>query len=161
MTREEYNRCVRQYADNVYRFVLKNIRHEADAEDIVQNSFEILWKKHDEVNFEKAKSYLFMVARNNMIDQIRKRKRAGITDDESKADRMVKNEYTGAAEALDYALKLLPEKQREVILLRDYEGYSYQEIGEITGLSESQVKVYIFRARRALQKILVNPENVL
>jgi len=152
---------VQHFADNVYRFVLKNIRNQADAEDIVQNSFEILWKKHEEVSFEKGKSYLFMVARNNMIDQIRKRKRAGITDDESKADRAVDMEYTGASEAIDYALSQLPDIQRQCVLLRDYEGYSYKEIGELTGLNESQVKVYIFRARKTLQKILVNPENVL
>jgi RNA polymerase sigma-70 factor (ECF subfamily) len=48
-----------------------------------------------------------------------------------------------------------------VILLRDYEGYSYQEIGGITGLSESQVKVYIFRARKALKAYLVRMDNVI
>ncbi len=161
MSNEEYKKCVQNFADNVYRFVLKNIRNQADAEDIVQNSFEILWKKHKEVSFEKSKSYLFMVARNNMIDQIRKRKRAGISDDERQADQTVEMDYTGASEAIDFALSKLPSIQRECILLRDYEGYSYKEIGELTGLNESQVKVYIFRARKTLQRILVNPENVL
>ena len=47
------------------------------------------------------------------------------------------------------------------MLLRDYEGYSYQEIAEIAGLSESQVKVYIFRARTALKKELKSIDNLI
>ena len=56
---------------------------------------------------------------------------------------------------------VLPEIQRSLILLRDYEGYSYEEIGNITGLNESQVKVYIFRGRLALKNYLVSIENLV
>jgi len=62
---------------------------------------------------------------------------------------------------LNEAVALLPEDQRSVIMLRDYEGYSYDEIGQITGLKESQVKVYIFRARVFLKNYIVNTENVI
>jgi len=55
----------------------------------------------------------------------------------------------------------LPETQRSVIMLRDYEGYSYQEISEITGLTESQVKVYIYRGRLYLKKFIGSPEKVI
>ena len=55
----------------------------------------------------------------------------------------------------------LPEIQKTVVLLRDYEGYNYSEIAEITDLSESQVKVYIFRARKTLQSYLKDLELVL
>jgi RNA polymerase sigma-70 factor (ECF subfamily) len=48
-----------------------------------------------------------------------------------------------------------------VLLLRDYEGYNYEQIGEITGLNESQVKVYIYRARIAMKEYLVSLENVI
>lgn len=161
MTQTDYNECVRTYADNVYRFILSNIKNQADAEDIVQNSFEILWRKHEEVSAEKAKSYLFMVARNNMIDQIRKMKRIDLPEEAPKNAPTTDNRFTGASDALNKALDQLPEEQRQAVLLRDYEGYSYQEIGEITGLSESQVKVYIFRARKTLQKILVKIDNVI
>jgi len=64
-------------------------------------------------------------------------------------------------QVLDQALRLLPEIQRSVILLRDYEGYSYQEIGEITRLNESQVKVYIYRARVFLKNYIGKLENVI
>jgi RNA polymerase sigma-70 factor (ECF subfamily) len=62
---------------------------------------------------------------------------------------------------LNSAIQKLPEIQRSVIMLRDYEGYDYAEIGNITGLNESQVKVYIFRARQTLKNYLVSIENII
>ena len=64
------------------------------------------------------------------------------------------------SQTLNNALAQLSEVQRSVVLLRDYEGYTYDEIAQITQLTESQVKVYIFRARKKLQQILVSPDLV-
>ncbi|HXP48902.1 MAG TPA: RNA polymerase sigma factor, partial [Bacteroidia bacterium] len=69
--------------------------------------------------------------------------------------------YSDAKEVLNEALNKLPEIQRSVIMLRDYEGYDYNEIGEITGLNESQVKVYIFRARKFLKNYIGSVEAVI
>ena len=55
----------------------------------------------------------------------------------------------------------LPEVQKMVLLLRDYEGYSYEEIGEMANLNESQVKVYIYRARVFLKKYIGKMEAVV
>ncbi len=62
------------YADNVFRFIVKNLRHEEDAKDIVQTAFEKLWRNIETVNVEKSKAFLFTVAYHQMIDHIRKRK---------------------------------------------------------------------------------------
>jgi RNA polymerase sigma-70 factor (ECF subfamily) len=62
---------------------------------------------------------------------------------------------------LEMALATLNEVQRSLVLLKDYEGYSYEEIGRITSLNESQVKVYLHRARMQLKEYLVKPENVV
>jgi RNA polymerase sigma-70 factor (ECF subfamily) len=62
---------------------------------------------------------------------------------------------------LNNALDKLPEIQKSVVLLRDYEGYDYAEIGKITGLNESQVKVYIFRARATLKNYIGNLEAII
>ncbi len=161
MTVAEYNQCVEEHADGVFRFILKNIKQEADAQDIVQNAFEILWKKHDEIASEKAKSYVFTVAHNNMIDQLRKNKRMDYKAEMPEDRKTVGNSYTGLQEVLQVALDRLPDVQKQAVLLRDYEGYKYEEIGEILNLSESQVKVYIFRARKALQQYLTSIEHVL
>jgi RNA polymerase sigma-70 factor (ECF subfamily) len=140
---------------------MKNMKHSDDAQDVVQNAFEILWKNHENVDFEKSRSYLFTVAYHNMIDQFRKKK--GETDimDEHIQIQGSSYQYTGAKEALDIGLMKLPEMQKMVVLLRDYEGYSYEEIGTIAGLSESQVKVYIFRARKTLKNFLVKTVNAI
>ena len=151
MTTAQYNQCVDEYADGVYRFILKNIRDEEKAKDIVQDSFEKLWIKAEEVSREKARSYLFTTAYHTMIDTIRRDQRHAEYDEDALDTRGVSQEYLGLKEILDKAVSLLPEIQRSVIMLRDYEGYSYQEIGEVTGLNESQVKVYIYRARTFLK----------
>lgn len=62
---------------------------------------------------------------------------------------------------LDRALERLDEIKRSLVLLKDYEGYSYEEIGNITGLSASQVKVYLHRARLQLKEYLVTIENII
>ncbi len=160
MTEKEYNQCVNQYADNVYRFIVKNLRHEEDARDIVQTAFEKLWRNREAVENEKSKSYLFTVAYNQMIDHIRKVKRIQLKDEFSENSRM-QNPVTGnLKKTLMEALNRLNETQKSLVMLKDYEGYSYEEIGEIMELNESQVKVYLHRARLTLRNYLVSPENV-
>jgi RNA polymerase sigma factor (sigma-70 family) len=88
MTEKEYNQCVSQYADNVYRFIVKNLRHEEDARDIVQTAFEKLWRNRESVEPEKSKSYLFTVAYNQMIDHIRKNKRIQLKEEFSEDGRV-------------------------------------------------------------------------
>lgn len=161
MTAKEYNQCVDEHADGVYRFILKNIRDEEKARDIVQDSFEKMWIKAGEISFSKAKSYLFTTAYHTMIDYIRKEKKQTELDDAAINIHTVNHEYSDLKEILNEAIKKLPEIQRHVIMLRDYEGYSYQEIGEITRLNESQVKVYIYRARMFLKNYIGSMDMVV
>ena len=161
MTEKEYNQCVNLYADNVFRFIVKNLRHEEDARDIVQTAFEKLWRNREAVENEKSKSFLFTVAYNQMIDHIRKNKRIQLKDDFSEDARQVQQSgNSNLKKALMEALNRLNETHRSLVMLKDYEGYSYEEIGEIMGLTESQVKVYLHRARLTLRTYLVSPENV-
>jgi RNA polymerase sigma-70 factor (ECF subfamily) len=161
MTVAEYNKSVDDYSDGIFRFMLKNIRNEAKARDIVQDTYEKLWIKVSEVTAGKVKSYLFTTAYHTMIDMLRKESR--ITSFESeKHDRPEQEQHQpGLQELLEDAVNRLPEDQRSVIMLRDYEGYSYEEISDITGLSESQVKVYIFRGRMFLKNYIGSIESVL
>ena len=96
-----------------------------------------------------------------MIDIIRREKKQGNWEEVKTIDYSHNQNYTGLSEALEEALNKLSEIQKSVIMLRDYEGYNYNEIGEITGLNESQVKVYIFRARKLLKEYLVSVDNVV
>ena len=80
MTEKDYNESVLLYADNVYRFIVKNLRHTEDAEDIVQSAFEKLWIHKDSIEPLKAKSYLFTVAYHLLIDHTRKAKRISLQE---------------------------------------------------------------------------------
>jgi len=161
MTVNEYNYCVNQHADAVYRFVLKNIRDREKARDLVQDSFEKLWINVREVVAEKAKSYLFTTAYHKMIDQTRADKRTAAWE-EVNMNRLGHSEhYSDLMEKLNEGISRLPADQRSVIMLRDYEGYSYKEIADITSLSEVQVKVYIYRARVFLKEYIGSIEALV
>ena len=161
MTEKEYNDCVTQYADNVYRFIVKNLRHEEDARDVVQTAFEKLWRNRDDVDGAKCKSYLFTVAYNQMIDHLRKVKRVYLKYEFKEETRVYQKEINNTRAILNVALAKLSETQRSLVMLKDYEGYSYEEIGQIMNLSASQVKVYLHRARLQLKEYIVKVENVI
>ena len=161
MTEKDYNECVSLYADNVYRFIVKNLRHEEDARDVVQTAFEKLWRNRDEVDPAKSKSYLFTVAYNQMIDHLRKVKRVYLKDEFREDVRIQNKQMDNARAVLNEALARLSETQRSLVMLKDYEGYSYEEIGKIMNLNESQVKVYLHRARLQLKEYIVKVENVI
>jgi RNA polymerase sigma-70 factor (ECF subfamily) len=157
MTDSAYNNAVDQFADGVYRFIVKNIRHEEDARDIVQTAFEKLWINRKSVDPLKIKSYLFTVAYHQMIDHIRKDKKMTITDNfESLNNATTYQANHELKQVLLKAINELNPTQKSLVLLKDYEGYSYQEIGEIMDLTESQVKVYLHRARLQLKEKLVH-----
>ena len=161
MNIEQYNNCVDKYADGLYRFILKNIKNRDIARDIVQDSYEKLWKKVNDVSYDKVKSYLFTTAYHTMIDTIRKDRNMEKIDKINPDGYSHEQQYSDLQRILHEALDKLPEIQRAVILLRDYEGYSYREIAEMTGLNETQVKVYIYRGRVFLKSYIVSIENVI
>lgn len=154
MNTNQYNQSVELYSDNVFRFILKSLRDEEKAKDIVQDAYLKLWEKASDVTFEKVKSWLFSTAYRLMIDGIRRDKKQGDFENVSEERYSVVQQQYDLNERLHEALNTLPADQKSVILLRDYEGYSYDEIAEITELSLSQVKVYIYRGRLALKKYI-------
>ena len=159
MTVSEYNSCVDQHADALYRFILKHIRDRDVAKDIIQDTYEKLWRKVSDVESVNAKSYMFTTAYRTLIDHTRREKKRG---DLREADEPFTDKpFNNLKETLNRALDRLPDVQKSVIMLRDYEGYDYAEIGRITGLNESQVKVYIFRARTFLKNYIGKLETVI
>ncbi|MDA3819727.1 MAG: RNA polymerase sigma factor [Candidatus Delongbacteria bacterium] len=162
MTTKEYNDSVEEYADNVYRFILSNLKEEELSRDIVQDAYERLWINHEKVDAKKVRSYLFTTAHNRMIDMIRKNKHSQQMDEVPEiASSYHDEQYSDINEVLKAALSELNETQRSVLLLRDYESYSYKEIAEITRLTESQVKVYIYRARSTMKEKIGSIEAVI
>lgn len=165
MNAKEYNIAVDTFADNIYRFALKHLKNEMTAKDVVQETFLKVWDKHETIDVSKVKSYLFTTAYHSIIDWIKKEKRSG--DIEKVENSIYSNnssdflsENNDLKKILDLALNTLPEIQKTVVLLRDYEAYSYFEIAEICNLTEAQVKVYIFRARQSLKNYLKKYELI-
>lgn len=154
----EYNDSVQQWADALLRFAYKCTGHAEDAHDVVQNSFEVLWQKRNDVEASKAKAFLFQVVYRQSIDNFRKKSKVSFVAIPEKS-------YTPSnpdlKKILDMALSQLDEQSRALVMLKDYEGYRYEEIAQITGLNESQVKVYLHRARKVLKDYLVSVENVM
>ncbi len=148
----EYNLSVRKYSDALYTFGMSHSIGREEAEDIVQECFAVLWNKRREVEIGKAKSFLFTIAYHKIMDVFRKRKR----------NRKVKIEVIPTEENWEFdkkkwimqELNNIPAQQRSAILLKDWEGYSYNEIAEIMNISLEQVKVNIHRGRKALRQKL-------
>ncbi len=159
MTAKEYNACVDRHADALYRFILRGMRDSEKARDLVQDAFERLWRRHGDVDADKARSFLFTTGYHAMIDQLRRDKR--LDGNDSLPVQHHSQHYSDLNEALHAALERLPAVQRMVVLLRDYEGYDYEEIGRITGLNASQVKVYIYRARMFLKGYIGSVERMI
>jgi len=161
MTIFEYNQCVDNHSNTLYRFVLKNIKDDDTAQDIVQEAFMRMWEKRKEISGEKSKSYLFTTAYHLFIDNIRHQERFTELSQNNNDFYDTNSSYSDLQDVLHQAIEHLPHDQKTVLLLRDYEGYSYQEIEKITGLNESQVKVYIYRARLFLKKYIGRLEVVI
>jgi RNA polymerase sigma-70 factor (ECF subfamily) len=96
-----------------------------------------------------------------MIDHLRKVKRVYLKEEFKEEARVYNRHIDNAKAILESALARLSETQRSLVMLKDYEGYSYEEIGKIMNLNESQVKVYLHRARLQLKEYIVKVENVI
>ncbi len=155
MKRHEYNIAVSTHSGKLYGFALKFLRNAEDAQDIVQDVFEKLWINRKKVEVEKAKAWMFTTAHNAMINYVMKKQRMILPGDELIPE-TAKSERSSfeSSQVVDRAVSILPPVQKSIILLRDLEGYTYDEIGDILELSPSQVKVYLFRARNKIKKQL-------
>lgn len=159
MNTREYNRCVDLYSDNLYRFVFGITRQRTVAEDIIQESFARLWECKSKVENGKDKSYLFTIAYRLAISELRSRNRTYSSDWLSELISATK-EYDNMTELLYKALDTLSDTQRSMIMLCDWEGYSYNEIADITQNTLPQVKINIHRARNTIKTLLEDEYRV-
>jgi RNA polymerase sigma factor, sigma-70 family len=159
MTEENYNQCVRDLSQKVYLFILNQIKDSQAAQDIVQDSFLLLWEKRKEIDKGKAQGFVFKVAYHKMIDSIRYNKRFTLPSQTKEPQTQIM--YSDAKDVITKVLDTLPEAQRAIILLRDNEGYSYKEIAQMLNLSPEKVQVYLYRARVAIKKVIIRQENII
>jgi RNA polymerase sigma factor (sigma-70 family) len=158
---EEYNTAVREYTKNVFRFLMKSLKDEHAAKDLLQDCFLKLWENRHKVDKLKIKSWLFSVAHNSMINYLTKEARTTNLHGYENSQTVYQQHRFDLKAIIDAELNKLPPIQKSIILLRDLEGYEYKEIADILDINESQVKVYLFRARVKIKNSVKSIINVL
>ena len=164
MNHKEYNQAVEKFSGRLYGFIVRTTWNEQNARDLVQDTFLKLWENREKVINDKAKSWLFTVAHNLTINFVKKHSRQDIVGDDYKLERGGGNNSNRRFEqqdVIDKCLLQLSPQQKNIVLLRDLEGYNYKEIGEMMKLNESQVKVYLFRARKKMKSIIKDISNAI
>ena len=155
MRRREYNNLIDELGAPLYRYAFHFMRNEEDAKDIVQDVFEKLWINRKKIDLERVKSWLYKCTHNSMINFLNKKSRTRYMDSQSLPEKPSMPDSTFESQQMvERIVNILPPIQKSIILLRDIEGYSYDDIGQILDLSPSQVKVYLFRARMKIKKQL-------
>ena len=157
MTRKEYNDNIQQWSGHVLRYAVWHCGDDMRGEDAMQEAFAELWQKRDRVEVAQGLGFLLTVVRRYLIDCYRHDEVTHRVHDElrhrEEADHTMERSMM-LGDALQQALQKLPEVQRDILLLRDAEGYSYKEIAAMLQLSQQKVEVYLFRARVAMRKML-------
>lgn len=158
---QEYNQAVKEHTRSVFRFLYKSVRDEEVVNDLVQDCYLKLWQNRAKVNPAKIKPWLFSVAHRAMLDYFAASARQVKLDAAVQPPPVFQNTGFDTKAVVERALGELPPLQKSIILLRDLESYSYQEIGDILELNEAQVKVYLFRARQKVKDYIKNLAHVI
>ncbi|MCE9618637.1 MAG: sigma-70 family RNA polymerase sigma factor [Planctomycetes bacterium] len=146
-----------KYAEDVHRFAHWLSGNADDARDIASETFVRAWTSPGEPRMESVKAYLFAIARNLHLKQLRRASRYEALDEGLSKVAAAPHEVAEHRDDFQRtmaAVQALPEIDRAVLLLRAKEELSYQEISEVTGLSVTAAKVKVFRAREKLAAIL-------
>ena len=163
MNVEAFQNRVLPAKNKLFRFAFSFLGNEEDAKDIVQEVFIRIWNSRDRMaEIQNWEAWCMRITRNLSLDRIRSINRKQTQPIEGvfnvHHDALTPHESTEADESMEKISQFiaeLPDKQREIIHLRDVEGYSYNEICEILELDMNQVKVYLFRARNAVREKLM------
>ncbi len=171
MKETDFSRDILPLKDKLFRLALGITLNATEAEDIVQETLLRAWSQRSEwQEMESVEAWCTAVARNLSVDWIRKAETRNVTltDDlvsvadsnaTAASDPFSALVSTEQADIVRRLIGALPQKQREVLVLRDVEGKSYQEIASALGISEDQVKVNLFRARQKVRQELTDIEN--
>ncbi|MCR5578066.1 MAG: sigma-70 family RNA polymerase sigma factor [Prevotella sp.] len=154
--------------NELFRLALRITLNHAEAEDVVQETMIKVWNRRDHWDeIESIEAFCLTICRNISLDKVKKaeNQNQSLNDEHDAPDRSYASNPEEQAEQRDKILLIrrlintLPEKQRSVMQLRDFEGKSYKEIAEILAISEEQVKVNIFRARQTIKQRFLETEN--
>lgn len=144
------------YQDQVWSLGLYLLRDRAEAEDVAQEAFIRLWQHRESLSGDRVRPWLLRVTRNLCLDRLRKRRpEVEVEDQHAVADGPAEGlQNSQLAARLRDALARLAEPYRSLVILRDVQQSSYEDVAQATGLSMPQVKTYLHRARKQLRQQL-------
>lgn len=160
MTPKQFHSIVDEYTDRLCRFAYKLLTDREQTEDVVQEAFAKLWEHRNNIETTKVKSWLFTVTYNESMSLLKSQKRM-VYDHDFENSYLQQPENSDLKSVLQTSLDMLSDIQKSILLLRDYEGYNYEEVGQILNLSASQVRVYLFRARQKMKDYLKDIDLVV
>lgn len=155
--------------NELYRLALRITLNHAEAEDVVQETLIKVWNRRDNWDeIESIEAFCLTICRNLSLDKLRKMENQNQGIDDAIHD-TPDSSYTSNPEEqavqrdrvnhIRRIVNSLPEKQRTVMQLREFEGKSYKEIAKMMEISEEQVKVNIFRARQTIKQKYLETER--
>ncbi len=168
MTQHEFSRDILPLRDRMFRYARSLLLSAVEAEDVVHDLLERLWRDRERIGAcRQPVSFVLTVVRNRCYDLLRQR-RARLRCDMAAAETAERQttDATDRWEARNWvrrAMERLPERQREVLLLKDIEGYPTHEVAALLATDEAQVRVLLSRARRGLReelKRMMGDENI-
>ncbi len=147
--------------NKLYRMAYLWVKDREVANDVLQSVFEKAWIKRSELQkMENPAGWMMRSVKNESLQHFRMSKRfesLGDRDPEEESREVTDTE--DAIQRVFYFMETLPEKQQEIFQLREVEGLAYEEIAAYLELSMDQVKVNLFRARKALREHLTSKRN--
>ena len=162
---EDFNKLVLPVKNKLYRFALSFMGNREEAEDVTQDVLLKLWNQKDKLSsYLNIEAWCMRLIKNQSLDrlkssQFKTRAFVAVPDVEaSDKDPYQRVELENSLKNLRRFIDALPVKQKQIIHLRDVEGFSYQEIADIMEVDQATVKVNLFRARTAIRTKLLNVE---
>lgn len=152
-----FNSHYDEWSEAVFRFLYYKIGDREMCEDLVHDVFVKYWSRIGIDDVQNIKNYLFTIARNLMINEMRHQKvilkfQQFLTIDSCKSPHF-DLEVSEFKEKLEHAIAILPEGQREVFLMNRLEGLKYREIAELLQISQKAVEKRMTKALQELRKI--------
>lgn len=163
MQKDDFTRTVLVHKNKMYRFAMSYLKDENDAQDVLQDVFVRLWETREEVALKNnIEAWCMTLTKNKALDSIKRVGRKMRTDLDQANSKMFAHNFSPiqvvsekeSMQNISSIAKGLPENQQASFVLRDVEGYAYHEIADILNININQVKVNIFRARKAIKEKL-------
>lgn len=165
MNAESFKKLYLPYMPKLYHIAYNYLGNSADAEDMVQDAYLKLWdKREDLVNADNTEAFCVTIIKNMCLDALRSDKYRQLKNTDTvehlpECSNENEAEVNEQANMVKQLIGRLPDIQRKIVILRDIDGYSFEEIGAILSLNLINVRVQLSRARKKIREQLIEWEN--